>query len=482
MNSLTQKTQRLAARSAFPFVALLLAGCSAALSPDSGMGRVSSEVTSELTFASTKVVSEADETTARHQVDALLTGTLSAEQAVRLALLNNRGLQAEYNQLGISEADYVEASSLPNPVVSIGKILAGDELEIETRLVGSLLSVFTLGSRTAAAKLDFEAAQLRAVQATFNLAANTRRAYYTAVASRQAEAFLEQARESARLTSEFTVKLGETGAATKIDQARASAVYLETSNRLAEARLKSELDREALVRLLGLWGRDINFKLPSALPQIPDKLPKSADTEALAIGKRVDLRIAKLELDALAKKLRLTKATRFVPMLDLAGLTTYVAAGEGDEKTETRGYGFELEFELPVFDSGAAETWRASEQYMQAVNRLAERAVNIRSEVRAAYQSYRATYDITWQFRNRILPMRAVITEQSLLEYNGMLTDVFDLLTTAQENANANIAAIEAKRNFFLATVDFQSAIIGGGSSGPAETTTAAAAPAGAEH
>lgn len=462
---------------------LALSACSAALSPDGGMSKVSADVTSELAFASDKLVSEADEVAVRGQVRAILTGTLSAEEAVQLALLNNRGLQADYNELGISEADYVEASSLPNPVLSIGKMLAGEELEVEARLVASILSLFTLKSRTAVAELEFQAAQLRAIEATFGLAADTRRAFYTAVASRQKQGSFEQARESARLTADFTVKLGETGAATRMDQARASTFYLEISSQLAESRLQAELDREALVRLLGLWGQDVNFKLPSVLPPIPDKLPQSGDIEALAIGKRVDLRIAKLELDALAKALKLTNATRYTSMLDLAGLATYRAEGEGEERIETRGYGFELEFELPIFDTGVAETKRASEQYMQAVNLLAERAVNIRSEVRGAYQAYRATYDITWQYRNRILPLRQVITEQSLLEYNGMLTDVFDLLTTAQENADSNIAAIDAKRNFFLATVDFQSAILGGGSSRVPEMTTAAASPAaGAEH
>ena len=463
--------------------ALLLGGCSAALSPDGGMGSVNAETRSALALQSGKIVSETDEAAVRSEVGAILKETLSAETAVQLALFNNRGLQAAYNELGISEADYVAASSLPNPVLSVGKILTGEELEIEARLVASILSLVTLKSRTAVAELHFQAAQLRAIEATFRLAADTRRAFYSAVASRQKQGFLEQARESARLTADFTAKLGATGAVTKMDQARASTFYLEISNQLTESRLQAELDREALIRFLGLWGRDIEFKVPTVLPPIPDRLPKSGDIEALAIGKRVDLRIAKLELDALAKSLKLTKATRYTSMLDLAGLAIYRAQGSGEERTETKGYGFDLEFELPIFDTGSADTKRASEQYMQSVNLLAERAVNIRSEVRAAYQSYRATYDITWQFRNRILPLRQVITEQSMLQYNGMLKDVFDLLVAAQESADSNISAINAKRNFFLATVEFQSAILGGGSSsGPGMTIADTSPAAGAEH
>lgn len=461
---------------------LLLAGCAAALSPDAGMGKVHSEVNAGLSATSAKIVTEANEAVTRQQVETLLDGRLSADEAVQLALLNNRGLQASYNALGVSEADYVAASSLANPVVSIGQILKGEEIEIEAKFVASLLSLLTLQSRSQVAALRFEAAQLSAVEATFALAADTRRAYYTAVASRQREAFLEEALKSAELTADFTKKLGETGAATKLNQARAGTFYLEASNRLTQARLQSELNREALIRKLGLWGGDINFKLPTALPPIPDKLPKSGDLEALAIAKRVDLRIARLELDALAKELGLTRATRFTSMLDLAGLATYSVEGEGADRTETRSSGIEVEFEVPIFDGGAAETQRASERYMQAVNLLAEKAINARSEVRAAYQSYRATYDVSWQYRNRILPMREVITEQSLLEYNGMLTDVFELLTTAQENADSNLGAIDAKRDFFLASVEFQSALLGGGTGAFAPTTVAAAAPAGGPH
>jgi outer membrane protein TolC len=447
------------------------------------MSRVSADVAAELAYTPRKVVTEDDETATRRDVAALLSTALSAEKAVQVALLNNRGLQAAYNDLGISEADFKEASSLPNPAVSLGKILTGQELEIEARLVASILSIFTLEARTKIGALQFEAAQLRAIEATFRLAASTRRAYYTAVASRQSQSYLQQALEAARLTSEFTLKLGETGASTKMEQARAASIYLETSNRLAAAKLQSELDREALVRLLGLWGNDVNFKLPSVLPPIPDRLPKEGDIEALAIGKRIDLRIARAELDALARSLQLTKATRYTSLLDLAGLATSVAVIEGGETTTSYSTGFELEIEIPLFDNGAAETQRASEQYMRAVNLLAERAVNARSEVRAGYQTYRATYDISWQYRNRILPMRQVISEQSLLEYNGMLTDVFELLTTAQESADANVAAIEAKRNFFLATVDFQSAILGGGNGAAPEITASAESSAGgAEH
>ena len=121
---------------------------------------------------------------------------------------------------------------------------------------------------------------------------------------------------------------------------------------------------------------------------------------------------------------------------------------------------------------------------MQAVNRLMEKAINVRSEARAAYQTYRASHDIARQYQNSILPLRRTINEQALLEYNGMLIDVFELLTTMNESIESNVAAIGAKRDFFIAAVDFETSIIGGGGSSysPGEGPGVAMVAAGGGH
>ncbi|WP_461383001.1 TolC family protein [Devosia indica] len=426
------------------------------------MSAVATRVGTELGQTTAKIVTDADEAMATAQVAALLAKPLTADSAVQVALLRNRGLQAEYNSLGISEADYVEASLPINPSVSIGTLLGGGEIEIERRLAGSILSLFTLPARKAAAEAEFKAASLRAVDATFRLVADTRRAYYNAVASRQLVALLEKGQSSAEAAAELTIKLGETGAATKLEQARASAFYAEVSTELAEAKMRAGIDREALTRLLGLWGSDVNYKLPSQLPPLPDAVPTSERLEADAITRRVDLMVARLELQALEKSLGLRNATRVVTALDLAGMNNTTIEVDAGSSSQVSKVGFELEMEIPIFDLGASGTRRGAEEYMQGVNLLAAKAIEIRSEVRSAYIAYRSTYDISWQYRNRILPLRATIDEQALMEYSGMITDVFDLLTTASESIDSNVSAINAKRDFFLAAVDFQAALIGG--------------------
>jgi outer membrane protein TolC len=457
----------------------LLGGC-AKFSPDAGMAPVAAHVSAEIGRDTVKITSAADAAGVKERVRAIISRTLTADAAVQLALLNNRGLQAEYNTLGIAEAAFVEASLPPNPTFSFERISAPGDLEIERRVVANILALFLLPARRDIAKTGYEAARFRAIEATFRVAAETRRAYYRAVAASQTVAFLEQARIAADAAAALTRKLGETGAATKLDQARAGAFYAEVSNQLAQARLRATTERESLTRLLGVWGPDINYKVPRELPNLPVKLPSSEQIEATAIRKRVDLIAARLDLDRLAKSLGLTEATRFVSVLELSG----IFAERRTDTEHTHPIGYELAIEIPIFDFGEVNVRRARETYMQAVNRLIERAVDARSEVRSAYQTLRATHDISRQYRNQILPLRKTINDEALLAYNGMLIDVFDLLTTSRESILTNVAAITAKRDYFIASVDFQAATIGGGGAvaAPGEETVASSEPGAGEH
>ena len=56
------------------------------------------------------------------KVRSLLAGTLTAEQAVQVALLNNRELQAMYSDLGVAQSDLVQAGLLKNPPFPPGKL------------------------------------------------------------------------------------------------------------------------------------------------------------------------------------------------------------------------------------------------------------------------------------------------------------------------------------------------------------------------
>jgi outer membrane protein TolC len=451
---------------------VLLAGC-ARFSDDGGLAAVNA--IAGLPAEAIRTPGQAEE--ARLRVKAPLRRPLSADRAVAVALLANRELQAAYNALGLSEAELVQAGLPPNPTLSLERIAGAGAVEIEGRIAASVLQLATLPVRREIAADRFRQAQFRAASETLRVATEARRAFAGAVAAATVAAYLEQARESSRAAAELARRLGETGAMNKLDQARNQAFHAETLAQLGTARLRAAAARERLVRVLGLWGDDLAFRLPARLPPLPGRARAIADVEVEAVRRRVDLQMARIEAGLLARSYGLTSATRFISLLDVAG----IAKKQSENGDTVRERGFEVELQVPLFDFGEVKLRQAEETYLAAVNRLAAKAVNVRSEAREAYQAYRASYDVARHYRRDVLPLRKIITDESLLHYNAMQIDVFALLTEARQRVNASVAAIEAERDFWLAEANLGAAVLGGqvGASEPSPTATAAAEPAG---
>ncbi|MBG0509383.1 TolC family protein [Agrobacterium sp. MOPV5] len=482
---------KLATALCLPF---LLGGCVTAAqyaSRDAGFTNVSAR-TSEATGKQAVWVqnrTEAQATQARVKSLMAAGKSLDVETAVQVALLNNKGLQAAYADLGESAATAWQSTMLVNPRVGIGLTGIGTPglrayQAIEGVVVTNILALATLKKNVEIADTGFRKAQLGAALKTLQLAADTRRAWITAVAAWENVGQLAQAQTAADAASELAVKLGEAGSLNKEGQAREQVFYAELTGQIARARLEARLAKEELTRLMGLWGADIEYTIPNRLPPLPKALTKRDMIEAEALQRRVDLQMAKLDLEATARSFKLTEATRYVTDLEIrSGFETERELEDGEIHKQTTGNA-ELEFVIPIFDSGQARMRESELAYMRAANLLAEKAVNVRSEARSAYQAYRSNYDIARHYRNSVVPLRTKIEEQSLLTYNGMITNTFELLADSREKVNSSLLAINAKRDFWLAEASLAPAIYGGGTGAAAgaETEVAAAGGGGGGH
>ena len=448
--------------------ALLTSAC-ASFSPDGGMGVPERLAKHELRSDIVHVHSEDDAERVRAQVTRLIKKPLTAETAVQIALLNNRGLQAAYDELGIAEAVRVQQSLPPNPTIEVTRLASPAETEIDRQIVASIVSLATLPTRTEIATQRFRQAQLAAALETLRVAAEARRSYYRAVAARQQIGLLEQANAATATTTELAKRLGQTGAMNKLDQARELAFQAELTTQLASARQRADSERERLIRALGLWGGDIAFKLPQRLLRLPKQAVAPTHVEQDAVSHRIDLQMARIEVETLAKSYGLTKATRFVNVLDAGYADKITKNKDTGERTHDRG--FTVSLEVPIFDFGEAKLREAEATYMQAINRLAEKAVNVRSEAREAYHSYRATYDIARHYEKDVLPLRKTISDEMMLRYGAMQVDVFALLAEARQKIAVGSAAVDALRDFWLASADL-SAAVGGGGTGATETAS----------
>jgi len=294
---------------------ILLSGCTW-FAPDAGMGVVTTIAQQELNKDAAAIRSPEEAEAASARVRRLLGRPLTADAAVQVALLNNRGLQAAYNELAIADAERVGESLPPNPTFSWRRIQSGPALESEMQLVTNIIALATLPARSEIAAERFHQAQLRAAEATLHVAHEARRAYYRAVAARELIQFLTESQSAAEAATKLAARLGETGAMNKLDQAREQVFYADLTAQLATARQREASEREALIRAMGLSDASLDFKLPNALPAVPRRVQTLAGIEVDAVSRRVDLQIARIELDLLAKSYGLTQASRFINILD----------------------------------------------------------------------------------------------------------------------------------------------------------------------
>ena len=449
-------------------MAVLLSGC-ASFSPDGSFGQVAEAVRTR-TGQEAKWLRSADESNSvRARVQELLAQLLTADASVQIALLNNPGLQASYAEMGIAEADLVQASRWSGPKFSFARLRRGDETEYERSVFFDLLGLITIPLSTRAEERRFEAAKARAAGEALKLALETRKAFFSAVAAQEGVRYLDQVMSAAEASAELARRMAAAGNWPKLNQAREQVFYAESAAQLARAMQSQASARERLVRLMGLWGEDLRFKLPERLPELPKSAREAGDLEAMALAQRLDVQGARRDAEALAASMGLTQISRFVNLLEF-GLH------DNSESPRPHQRGWEIELQIPIFDFGEARVARAEQVYMQSVSRAAATAIRARSEVRETYAAYRTAFDLARHYRDEIVPLRKRISEEMLLRYNGMLASVFELLADSRESVMSVNAYIDALRDFWLAESDLQAALTSGSPSGTAGSSGAKAA------
>lgn len=447
--------------------ALALGGC-ASFSEDGGFGAVESATRAQIQKDVVWARDDASRERVQARVDALLEKPLSADDAVQIALLNNPGLQAAFNALGIAEADRVAASRLSNPGFSIGRSTRGSEIEWERSLHFNLARLLTLPMRADIEQRLFEQTRRSLTLEVLRLAADTRRAWIAAVAANETAQVQRDAMQAAEAGAELARRMAAVGNWSKLKQAREQSFYADTALAVARAEQARTQAHERLVRLLGVADTG-KVQLPSRLPELPASLPPLPNVEQQAMDSRLDLQMVKLESEALAKSLDLSRRTRFINVLELGA-----SLNSSNEEPVQRGY--EISFELPLFDWGQSRVAAAESRYRQALENARKTAIDARSEVREAHALLHSQYAVARHVRDEVLPLKKRISEENLLRYNGMLIGVFELLADARSQLAAVNTAIESSRDFWLAEADLQMALVG--TPGKTLVTNTAAAPA----
>ena len=471
--------KRIALRLSPLLVALVMAGC-ASVSPDGLRSDVAKHIDGKLPAGAQLPSPDAQaQQDAQTQINNWLQKPVDADAAVRIALLNNPGLQAQLAQLGIADAQRVQVLTLPNPSFTFGRFRNGHEREIERQLSFGLVQLITMPWRSRWQGWQMEQATLTAAQQVLLLAADTRRAWLRAVAAEQALTANERMHEAAALGGELAQRMVQVGNFSKMDQARELTQQQQAAAQLARARLNAQLEREQLARRMGLWGQQLAFKLPEQLPALPKsaELRSGDDAEATALRERLDLSALRRDLDVTAGRQGwATVGTIFgdIGATYSNNTSTERATGHSD-KTQ----GWEFDVPLPLFDWGFAARGMARNQVLRSAALLRDNAIRARSEARSNWLAYRTAYDLAQQQQAEVLPLAKLMQEETVYRYNGMFMSVWQLLAQARSTTQAVVTATEAQRDFWLAETDLQLALTGT-SPGTSPTINTTAAPAAA--
>ncbi len=389
-----------------------------------------------------------------HEVRQTLQRPLNADDAVRIALLNNKRVRAELEGLGIAVSDVIAAARPPNPTVEAhagfdnGLSAYGGTVEV------GLSRLLTMGKRGGVAKRKLAAEKLRIGDEVMAFALQTRSAFHSYLAARKLVKIGTTMLEAAQASKEAAQALLEAGNIPQVDYEMEHAFLEENRLTLALAQ-KMELDlREDLNTLFGVWGPYTRWVTVDDFPALPSSDPVDAQVERGAIERSLKLAQMREQIEAQAASVGLAK---------LAGVIPEINAGvDADFEEEFRRVGPVVSAEIPLFDQGQSETMRARASLDQTRALYVATAIDVRSMARRARNVLTISRQVVLQYQNAVIPLRMRVTSEQLKQYNAMEASVFEVLQSKRQELEAMQNHVRALRDYWVARAELAQVLAGG--------------------
>ena len=387
----------------------------------------------------------------REAVKDLLAKPLGQTEAVRVAMLNSAALQALVARQWAEIAAAAQSGRIGNPWFNYERMRSEDHLEISRMLSFGVLELLTLPQRQRIAAESRRAAELQLAAAVVDEVTQIRQAWVNAVASAQSAAYAERILQSAQASAELARRMEAAGNFNRIARARQQAYEAEAVTSQALARQAASVAREQLIRKLGLDTVQAEaLQLPQRLPDLPTAAIEAARVSQAASDSRLDVQLAEA---LLRSAMRAEGLGEFTTRTDIE-LGLRREAGDGAR-------GFEVDLRLPVFDWGGLQRQGYRARSLAAAQQLEATVRAAGSHLRESYSAYRTSFDVAKHYRDEVLPVRRVISEENQLRYNGMLIGVFELMADARDQVGTVTAAIAAQQQYWLADAALQASLIG---------------------
>ncbi len=435
-----------------------LAGC-ATVNFDDSLARVNKDAAG-FTEGRLTVARNVEQRTAMESRAAeLLSKPLGQNEAVQLALANNKALQALLagNWSDLTKA--AQSGRIANPVLSLERLSFQNEVEVTRLLSFGLLDLLTLPQRYQVAQHRIEQIQLRLTIEVVDLISQIRQAWVTAVADQQIRSYAAQVYEAAEASAELARRMQLAGNFNRLQRVRQQVFYSDAALQLAVAQQAAATSRERLIRLLGLAANQAeHLILPERLPDLPESPRTAEEVSQAANDGRLDIKLENAALQAAIKAQRLNVVTSLTDIELGIRQEKRSIQSNGDSMS---GNGYDISIQLPLFDWGDMQRAGMNADTLAAASRLEAAIHAAGSELRESYGVYRTAYDVSKHYREELIPLLTIVSEENVLRYNGMLIGVFELLAEMREQIYTVMAAISAQKQFWLADASLHAAVIG---------------------
>ncbi|MCF6199092.1 MAG: TolC family protein [Hyphomicrobiaceae bacterium] len=417
-----------------------------------------------------------DDLAARAAVTQMLKKPLTLTTATQVALLNNRGLQSTYTELGIAQAGLVQAGLLKNPsfdISIINPLQSALPYNLAYGVVFQFIDALYIPLRRRVAASKLEEAKISVSSQVIDHAAMTQSAFVDYLAARQLVGLVKQVEKSARASFEAAKALRKAGNTTVLEFETQQSQLTTAKLDLANAQAMRLETREKVNTALGLSGTQTRWRTASRLPTAKGKRPPK-NIEKQAVANSLDLEAARARLVTLAHQYGVKVATSIIPDLEIG----FDVERDGPDKEWSRGP--VIGIVPPLFDQGRAKRKAAQMEIRRAQDMYWDIAVRVRSAARLAKARLAMTHKQTHYYERAVLPQTAKILNATQVNYNAMQLGVFRLLLAKRDQIQAGQRYIQSLQAYWKARIAYEQLMSGrlpsgGASMGSLNTASAPA-------
>lgn len=389
-------------------------------------------------------------------VKRMLQQELTVDTAVQIALLNNSEIQATFEEVGVAQADLVQAGLFQNPIFD-GYIRFPNQPSLELNTAFSVtqcfLDLFLIPLRKKIAAVELEQAQFRVANAVLNLAFEVQETFYSLAAEKSKNALLATLVQATGVANQLAIAQREQGNINDINLHVYVNEYLVSNVDFTQSQTTIIHLRQKMNRLLGLSSCDLCWQMSKDLPEIPCEEVSSDCLESVALSQRLDLKVARLEVERTARMLGIKQWWAY----------TNISAGFSTEH-EAEGFqesGVAVAGSIPIFNYGQADRARLYSLLRQRHSRLKTLEIDVLSEVRSARDRLVVNRNLVLTYQRELLPFQKNLVATSQKFYNTMTLSVYKLLQAKKQELQMEIEYQLNLRDYWLSRVALERSVGG---------------------